>query len=353
MKSKILIVDDEAQQRSLEREILKGKEFDIVEAHNGIEAIEILRKSEFDAVLLDKNMGTPNGDEVCRMIRGDLKLTLLPVIMVTADSSPIELANSMRAGANDFIRKPYHPVELLSRVNAAISRKKIVDQLDSVESVLFALARMVEAKDEGTSEHCSRLMHIVTVFGTELELSQEDINALQRGAILHDIGKLGIPDRILLKNGSLTEDEWSVMRKHTLIGARLCEGLKTMKKTIPIIRNHHEKWDGSGYPDGLAGEEIPLLARIFQLADIYDALANERPYKKPWPLDKIISVFESDAKQGLFDEKLIAVFLRILRENPESFTYHNEYDGTFGDDIYSSVISGYEADIHEVKMLVR
>jgi putative two-component system response regulator len=237
--------------------------------------------------------------------------------MITGSADQNDLVKSMRVGATDFMHKPYSPLELVARVSAAASHKRLLDQLDSAESLLFALARMVEAKDENTGDHCSRLAHGSVVFGTALGLNEEQLLALRRGGVLHDIGKLGIPDSILLKNGPLTDEEWVLMRQHTVIGARLCSGLNSMKLTVPIIRHHHERWDGSGYPDGLKGEEIPYLARIFQIVDVYDALASVRPYKPAWPHEKIIAAMEEETRKGWRDPELMAVFLDILHKRPE------------------------------------
>ena len=313
----VLIVDDDIAHRTLEKEILSGQQYRVSEADNGENALSLIRQHDYDVVLLDKRMPGIDGDQVCARIRQELGLQLLPVIMVTGTNSNEDLVRSMDAGASDFIRKPYNPMELLARVNAAASHKRMTDQLDSAESMLFALARMVEAKDEYTGDHCTRLSHASVVFGKTLGLTEAQLIALRRGGVLHDIGKLGIPDSILLKQGKLTDEEWVIMREHTTIGARLCEGLKSMSLTVPIIKYHHERWDGTGYPDGLKGKDIPLLARVFQIVDIYDALVSERPYKKPFSHEKVISIFEEEKEKGWRDPDLVEIFLKILRERPE------------------------------------
>lgn len=314
---RVLIVDDQPQHRTLEKEVLLSPGYEVCEAGSGFEALTALEENDFDVVLLDKYMPGMDGDEVCYRIRNDLNLPLLPIIMITGSADQNDLVKSMRVGATDFMHKPYSPLELVARVSAAASHKRLLDQLDSAESLLFALARMVEAKDENTGDHCSRLAHGSVVFGTALGLNEEQLLALRRGGVLHDIGKLGIPDSILLKNGPLTDEEWVLMRQHTVIGARLCSGLNSMKLTVPIIRHHHERWDGSGYPDGLKGEEIPYLARIFQIVDVYDALASVRPYKPAWPHEKIIAAMEEETRKGWRDPELMAVFLDILHKRPE------------------------------------
>jgi putative two-component system response regulator len=247
---------------------------------------------------------------------------MLPVIMVTGFGGHDDLAVSLHEGANDFIRKPYHPMELMARVDSAVHHKRLTDQLDSAESVLFALARMVEAKDEYTGDHCTRLAHNAVVFGEALGLGSHELMALRRAGVLHDIGKLGIPESILKKRGPLDAAEWDIMRQHTCIGAALCEPLKSMRLTAPIVRHHHEHWDGSGYPHGLAGEAIPLLARVFQIVDIFDALSFPRPYKPALPVQQVITILVEENARGWRDPALMPVFLELLAERPESLLAH-------------------------------
>lgn len=313
----VLIVDDDPVHRALEREILDSSKYAVCEASSGREALDALRSRSFDAVLLDKRMPGMDGDEVCRCIREELGLGMLPILMVTGIGDIDNLTLSLSAGANDFVRKPYQPRELLARLDAAVSHKRQTDQFDSAESMLFALARMVEAKDGNTGDHCSRLAHNGVVLGKALGLGTDELMALRRGGVLHDIGKLGIPDSILLKPGPLTDEEWIIMRQHVDIGARLVGGLKSMRLTVPIIRHHHEKWDGSGYPEGLRGEEIPMLARVFQIVDIYDALAHARPYKRAMNRQQVIEVLEAEAARGWRDPELTDIFLRIVKAHPE------------------------------------
>lgn len=314
---RVLIVDDEAPHRMLEREILESPKYEVIEARTGEEAIEILRVQTFDVVLMDKRMPGMGGDEACREIREVLNDVMTPVIMVTGTGSSEDLVTSMQCGANDFIRKPYNPLELTARVDAAVNHKRLTDQMENAEGILFALARMVEAKDENTGDHCSRLAHYALVFGGMLGLSSDELLALRRGGVLHDIGKLGIPESILCKPGKLDESEWEVMKQHTVIGERLCAQLKSMSLTVKIIRSHHERWDGSGYPDGLKGEEIPLVARIFQIIDIYDALSYARPYKPAFTQAEVVRILEEETARGWRDPVLMARFLELLRDMPE------------------------------------
>ena len=335
----LLIVDDDAAQLFMEQEILEGEGYCVQLARSGEAALSLLKEHRFDAVLLDQKMPGLSGDDVCRIIRQQEQLSLLPIIIVTGSDDNHALSNSLRIGATDFIRKPYSSIELVARVNAAVTQKRKTDELDNAESLLFALARMVEAKDEQTGNHCSRLASSAVVFGKALGLGALDLDALRRGGVLHDIGKLAVPDEILLKNGPLNDTQWEVMQQHTVVGAQLCQGLKSMERVIPIIRSHHERWDGGGYPDGLRGEQIPLLARVFQLVDIYDALTHERPYKEAWSIERVIAMLEEEKDKGWRDPQLTDVFLNILRTNPASLAVPSEAKKDASEKIFEQIQS--------------
>ena len=334
---RVLIVDDEEAHRSLEKAILEPPKYLVTEVSNGLEALDLLKSQAFDVILMDKRMPGLDGDETTRRIRSDLQAMMLPIIMVTGSNSSVDLEISMEAGASDFIRKPYNPVELVARVDAAAARKRLTDQLDDAESVLFALARMVEAKDGNTGDHCSRLAHNSVAFGRHLGLAEDELIALRRGGVLHDIGKLGIPDNILLKPGKLTEEEWVIMRQHTTIGAKLVGSLKSMQLTMPIVHFHHERWDGSGYPLGLKGEDIPLLARVFQIVDIHDALANRRPYKAALTQEDVIKIMEDETEKGWRQPELMKLFVQQLRMQPEDFLLPAEHQDNLGSQLFEDI----------------
>ncbi|MEJ2390183.1 MAG: response regulator [Gammaproteobacteria bacterium] len=340
MQDKILVVDDEPMQRGLLSEILSSSpdHYEVIQAGNGEQALKILQQQSVEAMLMDKRMPGMDGDTVCHKIRTELGFSLLPIIMVTGSNSPNDLEHSFSSGATDFIHKPYSPVELLARLRSAVQTKRLTDQLDTAETLLFSLARMVEAKDETTGDHCSRLSHMASEFGRILGLPARDLEALRRGGIMHDIGKLGIPDSILLKNGPLNDEEWGLMHNHTVIGAHLCEGLTSMRDVVPIILHHHERWDGSGYPYGLVGEAIPLLARIFQLVDIFDALATVRPYKNSMPLDKIINILEEETRKGWRDPDLVNEFIKIIKKDVDSFLNPKTTEPTKDEKIVQSIM---------------
>lgn len=337
-KTRVLIVDDEQDHRNLLKEILYDPEYLITEARDGREALGLIADGfNCDLILLDKRMPGMSGDEVCAHIRQHRELDMVPIIMVTATNDDRELYHSMKLGANDFIRKPYTAVELLSRVAAAVRQKRRMDELDSAETLLFALARMVEAKDGETGDHCTRLSHLAVVFGEALGLGARELKALRQGGVLHDLGKLAIPDEVLLKKGPLDDGEWAIMRQHTVVGAELCKDLHSVQDVVPIIRSHHERWQGGGYPDGLVGEEIPLLARVFQFCDIYDALASARPYKPAWPRERVIAMFEEEVAKGWRDPELAAPFLEILRDRPSILQLPQGQQNNLGESLFDSV----------------
>ena len=274
---RILIVDDQIPQRRLECDILSEDGFITVEAESGQEALTALTQLTFDMVLVRINLPDINGLEVCDRIRNQLKLTRMPVLLVTENNTGVNLARAFELGATDFISKPFRPIELLIRVRSAIAQKQLADRLERAEAVLFTVGKMVEARVPLAGDHCARLSHCALVFGKALGMDEPNLTALGRGGVLHDIGMLAVPERILSKPGPLSDSERRLICRHTVIGEKLCRNLESTGRVGAIIRSHHERYDGSGYPDGLVGGEIPLLARIFQIIDIYDALAHPRP----------------------------------------------------------------------------
>ena len=217
--------------------------------------------------------------------------------------------------------------------------KRTLDSLEEAETIIFAMAETVEQRDKETGHHCQRLAALSVALGTALGLPEDDLLALYRGGYLHDIGKIAIPDSILFKRGVLNEEEWLVMRSHTLKGEAICRRMRSLAPVLPIIRNHHEKWDGSGYPDGLAGEQIPLLARILQLADIYDALTSRRSYKSAFSADEAVAMLQKEAAMNWRDPELVSVFVEMVRQ--PNFVAHSA--ALFAPDPAHSDLSSREA----------
>jgi putative two-component system response regulator len=208
-------------------------------------------------------------------------------------------------GADDFLNKPVNRLELLARTRSLLRLKEFTDELENAETVLFSLALSIEAKDPYTRGHCDRLSAYSVALAERLGLPKEQCVALRRAGVIHDIGKICVPESILLKKGPLSDAEWIIMKQHPAAGERICSPLKSFRLVLPIIRHHHEKLNGSGYPDGLEGDCIPLTARILQVADIYDALTTDRPYRAALPRQEAFSILRAEVQRGWWDGALV------------------------------------------------
>jgi putative two-component system response regulator len=310
--STVLILDSVEVNRRLLRGMLKHSGYRILEAKRPMEAIEVLSLEKVDLVVVDLMMPEMSGTDFCRKIKSDRRTRLIPILMLTSIQGAESEIAGISSGADEFLVKPLQPQVVRTRVRAMLRNKALIDSLEEAETILFALAQSVEQRDANTGEHCKRLAHYSMMLGRALGLPECDIRSLHRGGYLHDIGKICVPDAILFKPGSLTEDEWGVMRTHTVIGENICRPMKSLSGVLPIIRNHHEKWDGTGYPDGLKGEDIPLLARILQIADIYDALISQRPYKRAFTHDETIQMMLEEARRGWRDPRLVPLFATLF-----------------------------------------
>jgi putative two-component system response regulator len=307
----IVVVDDEALHRALLTDVLEGQAYTVIAVESARAALEAAEAARPDLFLVDVVMPGMDGFELCRRLKAQESTRLVPVVLVTGLHAPEDRIRGIEAGADDFLSKPVHVAELLARVRSLVRLKRYMDQLDHAEAVLFSLARSVEAKDARLEGHCERLAHYAVAMGEALGLDAEGLEALRRGAVLHDVGKIGIPDALLFKPGPLTAEEWQVMREHPVIGERICQPLKSMRDVLPIIRHHHERWNGTGYPDGLAGPAIPLTARILQVADVFDALTTERPYRQPLTPADALSVLRQEVARGLWDPAVVELFGRL------------------------------------------
>src|SRR5450755_1725240 len=314
----ILVADDQAANRELLDELLTAQGFRVVTAPDGAAAVEELRKTQVDLVLLDVMMRHLNGFEVCQKIKSNPETYLIPVVLITALSDKQDRIEGIQAGADDFLTRPVDRAELLASMGSLLELKYRTDELERAESVLFTLARSIEGKDPYTHGHCERLSDYSARLGEHLGLVEDEITALRRAGVVHDVGKIAVPDAILLKPGKLTELEWELMREHPVVGERICAPLKSFRLVLPVIRHHHEKLDGSGYPDGLSGEAIPLTARILQLADVYDALTTNRPYRTAVSSEEALSMMNQEAISGWWDRELFSTFQQMIRESIRS-----------------------------------
>jgi len=310
----ILIVDDVDLNRRLLKAMLKAANYRILEAKRPSSALGILEREKVDLVVVDLVMPEMSGLDFCRMLKNDRKTQLIPILMATGVQGAENEITGIESGADEFLIKPLQPSVVRTRVRAMLRNKALVDSLEEAETILFALAQSVEHRDKYTGLHCERLATYSIALGQALGLPRQDQLALYRGGYLHDIGKISIPDTILFKRGLLTDEEWETMRLHTVRGEEICRPMKTLAPVLPIIRSHHERWDGTGYPDGIAGEEIPLLARILQVADIYDALTTARPYKPAFSHQHAMEIMNEEARRGWRDPELVPLFAEISQK---------------------------------------
>ncbi|HLB92346.1 MAG TPA: HD domain-containing phosphohydrolase [Terriglobales bacterium] len=311
-KQSILVVDDNEANALLLKQMLTSRGYSIIAVHNAVEAEAEIQREAPDLILLDVVMPGKSGYELCRELKQDSNTRLIPVVMITGLSDREDRLKGIEAGADDFLTKPISSEELFARVNSLLKLKEFTDELETADSVLCTLGLSVEARDPYTEGHCERLARDASDLGRFLGLGEESIIALQRGGYLHDLGKIAVPDEILKKGTDLTPAEWEIMKKHPVTGEAICRPLKSLRRVLPIIRHHHEHSDGSGYPDGLRAGEIPLLPRILQVVDIYDALRTARPYKPALGHEPAALTMRTEARNGLWDEELVSEFFSML-----------------------------------------
>src|ERR1700728_2330359 len=308
----ILVVDDQEPNRELLDELLTAQGFKVITVPDGASAFLELTRAEVDLVLMDVMMPNLSGFEICDKIKSNPETCLIPVVLITSLSEKEDRIEGIKAGADDFLTRPVDRTELLARVRSLLRLKQRTDELERAEAVLFTLARSIEGKDPYTHGHCERLSEGSTRLGAHLGLAEDEVTALRRAGVVHDIGKIAIPDAILLKPSKLSEEEWKLIREHPLVGERICAPLKSFRSVLPIIRHHHEKFDGSGYPDGLRGQSIPLTARVLQIVDVYDALTTERPYKRAFSSTGALQTMKEEVARGWWDPDIFDQFERLI-----------------------------------------
>jgi putative two-component system response regulator len=280
--------------------------------NEGLSALQAVIERKPHVVLLDVNMPGMNGIDVCRRIKQDLANRLTPVVLVTGMAQREKRIEGLEAGADDFLSKPVDAQELLARVRSLVRMKRYTDDLDSAASLIMAMALLIEARDGNTEGHCHRMANYATALGRALDLGEEDLHALHRGGFLHDIGMLAIPDSVLRKSGPLDPEEYELMKSHTTVGDSLCGNLRSLEPVRPIIRHHHERNDGSGYPDGLKGDDIPLVAQIIGVVDVYDAVTTRRPYQGPHSSQEAIDILRGQVARGWRRPDLVDTFASLV-----------------------------------------
>ena len=309
---RVLVVDDNSDTMTLMQELLETQGYSVVAVADASQAETEIRRELPDLILSDVVMPGKSGYELCRELKADPATRLIPFVLITGLADREDKIRGIEAGADDFLNKPIFSEELFARVNSLLRLKEFTDELENAESVLCTLGLSVESRDPYTEGHCERLAESAANLGRHLGLDEASIVALRRGGYLHDLGKIAVPDEILKKGSNLTPEEWAVMKLHPITGENICRPLKSLRLVLPIIRNHHEHSDGSGYPDGLRKNEIPLLPRILQVADVYDALRTARPYKPALTHDQAALTMRQEAKSGLWDEEMVREFFSML-----------------------------------------
>src|SRR5688572_29821570 len=308
---KVLVVDDVAANVELLKTLLARDGYSVVTASDGEEALHMVASAHPDRVLMDVLMPKLSGYDVCERIKHNPATRLTPVVLITALHERECKIQGIDAGAEDFLAKPVDQHERRARVRSLVRLKRYTDDLDSAESVIMSLALVIEARDAYTDGHCQRLAAYATALGTALHLSEEQIGALFRGGYLHDVGKVGIPDALLLKADRLTETEYGQNKAHPVIGDRLCGELRSLRQVRPIVRHHHERLDGTGYPDGLKGDAIPLLAQIMDIVDVFDAITTDRPYKPAATAARAYAGLTEEAARGWRRRDLVDAFIAL------------------------------------------
>lgn len=309
----ILIADDDGGSGPYLRALLEREGYRVRLVTTAGDALAASAAESFDLVLIDLLASQRTGYEVCRALKENPSTRLTPVVIVTGLSRRSDRLAGIEAGADDFILKPFDPELVQARVRSLITLKRYTDELESAEAIIVGLGATIEARDPLTQGHCERLATYATTFGRALALDEEQLGALHRGGFLHDIGKIAVPDRVLLKVGRLDDVEEQLMRAHPIIGDTLCAGLRSLKLVRPIVRHHHERLDGSGYPDGLRHAAVPLLAQIVSIVDVFDALTTARPYRLALPRERAYETLRDEARRGWRDPALVDVFIDLAQ----------------------------------------
>jgi putative two-component system response regulator len=309
---RILVVDDNVNIATLLRQELMAEGYEVATACDGLEALALVAALPPDLILLDIDLPGLSGSEICRRLKSDPATRLIPIVMITGQSALQNRLDAWEYGADDFLPKPFHLVEVTTRCRSLLRIKRLVEERDSAEAVVFALARAVEAKSPYTHGHSERVTRYALDLAGAVGLAAEQREVLRKGGLLHDIGKIRTPDAILDKPGRLTPAEYAVVKGHAAHGAHIVEPLHSVRDAVPLIRWHHERLDGQGYPDGLRGEQIPLLVRLLSVADVYDSVTSDRPYRAALPHEEALGLLRDSARNGGLDPDLVARFAEVV-----------------------------------------
>lgn len=314
MASIVLVVDDDPRVTAYFERLLAREGYAVTIANDASSALTSVTEQPPDVILLDVMIPDLDGFEICRRLKREPGTRLTPVVLVTALSAQEDRIKGLEAGADEFLTKPVDTQELLTRVGTLVRVKRYTDDLDSAASIIMTLATMIEARDGYSEGHCFRMANYATALGRRVQVPSDDLQALYRGGFLHDVGMLAIPEPVLRKTSALAPDEYELIKSHTVIGDSLVSNLRSLQAVRPIIRHHHEKLDGSGYPDGLRGDEVPLLAQIMGVVDIYDAVTSQRPYQEAKSVDDALGVLDDHVRRGWRSRELVEQFGSLVKD---------------------------------------
>jgi putative two-component system response regulator len=310
---RVLVIDDDPAVADLLGRMVSREGYDVAKAGDGPSAFAAISEQNPDVILLDVMLPGMNGFEICRRLKQEPRTRLIPIVMITGLGDPQRRIAGIEAGADDFLAKPVDPEELLARVRSLVRMKRYTDDLDSAATILMSLAVLIEGRDGNTQGHCHRMANYATSLGRRLGVSDDDLQALHRGGFLHDIGMLTIPDGVLNKTGPLEPEEYERIKSHTIVGDSLCGSLRSLAAVRPIIRWHHERLDGSGYPDGLRGDAIPVTAQIMGIVDVYDAVTTQRPYQRAKSIEDAVDMLRSQVSRGWRHKNVVEAFIGIVQ----------------------------------------
>lgn len=316
--ARVVIVDDSEEHVRFLRRVLVSAGYHCIAVNNGRDAFDACVSTPADVVLLDLQLPFVDGFTVCRTLKGAAATCLTPVLVMSGFADRRHHLAALEAGADDFLAKPIAVPELQARIRSAVRLKRYVDELDNAAASIVSLGATIEARDRYTDGHCQRLADYASQLGGRIGLEAEDLRALERGGYLHDLGKIAIPDAVLFKPAALTDAEFDLIRTHPMVGDRICAPLRTLERVRPIIRHHHERLDGTGYPEGLRGSAVPLLAQIAGIADVYDALTTDRPYRSALGTSVAFQILRDEAARGSRDGSLVELFVRMIEETPSA-----------------------------------
>ena len=313
---RIMVVDDDPQIRGVLIRLLSRLTGSVIQASSAEEALESLRTMPPDLVLLDIGLPGRNGHAVLSEIRASADLRLVPVVILSGEGSREDKLRALRAGATDFIAKPFDSEELMTRLQSLLQLKSFTDTLEEAEKVIVALARTIDARDPYTAGHSERVSIYAAALGRQIGMPQSELDALRQGCLFHDLGKIAIRDEVLLKPGPLTPEEYEEMKQHTVLGRDLLLPMRTLARALPVVYHHHERCDGSGYPEGLGGADIPLIARAAAIADVFDGMTSDRPYRDGLMGRDALDEIEREARAGMWDRTLVDEFRGVMEALP-------------------------------------